>query len=173
MNDRWVKLKIKTPATRKPVKSGMPHAEDQVVDGRVQQGGEHLPHLAEPGLGVHRHVAGGGEAHDEMAPLPEIFDVPEDGRPRRSLPQAVFGGQGGQRLGRQWIVVGCLWDRHGRGQPRELGIAAEPAELARAAADPSVISHDGEPTARDRVRERAPPHLPGIRTLRSPDRCPE
>src|SRR6266567_633672 len=50
-------------------------AEDQVVDGGVQQRGEHLPQLAQPGLGVHRDVARGGEAHDEVPPVPQLPGV--------------------------------------------------------------------------------------------------
>jgi hypothetical protein len=50
-------------------------AEDQVVDARVQQRREHLPELAQLRVGVHRHVARGGVAHDEVAPSPQRRDV--------------------------------------------------------------------------------------------------
>src|SRR5215469_4375236 len=64
-------------------------AEDQEIDRHVQQRGEHLPQLAEPGLGVHRHVHRGGEASDEMAPLPKLANVFKYRRPGRAQFESV------------------------------------------------------------------------------------
>jgi hypothetical protein len=83
--------------------------EDQVVHGRVEQRRQHLPELAEPGLGVHRHVARRGVGEDEVPPLPHLDQVRDQPRPGRTRPQAVLRGHLGQRLpGRRRVLV------HGR-----------------------------------------------------------
>src|SRR5215472_18524443 len=76
-------------------------AEDQEVDAGVQQRGEHLPELAEPGFGVHRDVARGREGQDEAPPPPELPEVVPYRRPLGARPQAVRDGELGQRLVRQ------------------------------------------------------------------------
>ncbi len=72
-------------------------AEDQVVDRAVEQRGEYLPDLAEPGVGVHRHVPGGRVGHDEVPALPQLAEVLQQAGPLRAGPQPVLGGQLGQR----------------------------------------------------------------------------
>ncbi len=90
------------------------HAEDQVVDARVEQRGEHLPQLAEPGLGVHRDVPRGGEAADEVTPLPELGGVAAQRRPHGRLLEPVAQSQVTQRLVGQQRVLrlgghgGCI-----------------------------------------------------------------
>jgi hypothetical protein len=76
-------------------------AEDQPVDGDVEQRGQDLPQLPEAGLGVHRDVARRREGHDEAPPAPELAQVGQDGRARGARPQAVQLGVVGQRGGRQ------------------------------------------------------------------------
>jgi hypothetical protein len=75
--------------------------EDEVVHRRVEQRREDLPELAEPRLGVHRHVAGRGVRDDEVPPLPDFAQVSTQERPFGGGPQAVPGREGGQRLTRR------------------------------------------------------------------------
>jgi hypothetical protein len=49
--------------------------ENQVVDARVKQRRQHLPELAEPRFGIHRHITCRGIRDDEMPPLPHQPEV--------------------------------------------------------------------------------------------------
>src|SRR5690348_4917805 len=116
-------------------------AEDQVVDGGVQQRGEHLPQLAEPGLGVHRDVARGREAHDEVAPVPQLPGVDEYAGPGRARPEPVPGSEVGERLA-------------GQGGRVYLGDHQVLGQRARTALVACALLHPGEPTARRTTRAR-------------------
>src|SRR6266568_1309497 len=116
-------------------------AEDQVVDGGVQQWGEHLPQLAEPGLGVHRDITRGGEAHDEVAPLPELPGVDEYAGPGRARPEPVPRRQLGERL-------------VGQGRRIYLGDHQIVGQGARTALVTCSLSHASEPMARRAGRAR-------------------
>ena len=76
--------------------------EDQVVHGHVEQRRQDLPDLTQPGLGVHGHVARGGETGDEIAALPfQAFEVVPHRWPGRTRLEAVAFGQLRERLAGQ------------------------------------------------------------------------
>jgi len=110
-------------------------AEDQVVDARVEQRREHLPELPEPGLGVHRDVARGGVADDEVPALPEACQVRAQRRAGPGVPQPVLGGELGE------VAVGHL-GRLGRDDSTGLQ-AARRADLPTRA-DLATVVHDRE-----------------------------
>src|SRR5262249_52905689 len=96
--DRSVKANMKTPVTRKAVELPMPRValkrahHSRVVPRGVGRRCQPLPELAEPGFGVHRHVAGRGVGEDEVPPPPHLGQVGNQARPRGTRPQAVLRG---------------------------------------------------------------------------------
>ena len=107
------------------------HAEDQEVDAGVQQRGEHLPELAQPGLGVHGDVAGGGERDDEAHTPPELAEVARHRRARCAGPQAILGGQLRKRHVRQLPGQGAFGGQIRADQ--QLPRGAEPPVVAHRA----------------------------------------
>ena len=67
------------------------HAEDEVVDRRVGQRGEHLPELAQPGVAERGGELGVGVRGDEVPVRPQLPDVLAGGWGARRRPAARAG----------------------------------------------------------------------------------